>query len=520
MTLAYRHRIALFAPAALLVALAACDGGSEETTTQGTGGSAGDAGSGGTTASNTGGDGGLFETSSNTNMTTTTMTTVDPSAPCESSEATSPSTLWAKKAGAANVQATLGIAADGQGNVVVSGNFLGSIDFGTGALTSAGQNDAFVAKLDANGTAVWAKRYGDAQYHQYAQHLAVDGQGNILVTGHFRGTINFGGNALNDVYNFFEDVFIAKLDSGGNHVWSKRYGDINNEESQSIAVDAQGNVLAIGSFQKSINFGGGALIAEDDGYNVYIAKLNALGDQQWAKSLGDTANEQKGLGVAADKDGNVYIVGYHRGMIDFGPAGAFTAEANGQNAYVAKLSPAGTFLWARSWKASEAAAVDVAVDSSGSPFITGNFKGPVSFGGKEFDAGVANDVFLVKLDKDGGHVWSRAFGTKNAADEVTSVELSGDKPVLLGAFTNKIDFGGGGLTSAGGYDVFLAKLDKEGCQIHASVFGGPMLQRGETLAVDPTGNILFGGSFTDTVDFGLGALTATETDAYFAKAKP
>jgi hypothetical protein len=524
MTLAYRHPIPFLAPLTLLVVAVGACGGTPETTAAGGSGGASSSTTGGPTTGN-GGDGGLFETNVGGSTTSTGMTSSstsmqpDPSAPCQSPNPAATMATWSKKAGAAQVQAALGVAADPQGNVIVAGNYQGSIDWGTGALNSAGQNDAYVAKLDANGTAVWAKSFGDAQYHQYAQHLATDAQGNILVTGHFRGTINFGGGALADISNFFEDIFIAKLGPTGNHTWSKRYGDINNEEAQDIATDAQGNVIAVGAFQKTVNFGGGALVAEDDGFNGFVAKLNAAGDQQWAKTLGDTTSEQKTIGVATDGDGNVYIVGYHQGAIDLG-GGNVTAAANEQNAYVAKISSNGSFVWHKSWPCSAATAVDVDVDAAGNVYVLGNFKGKITVGGDEFDAGVANDVFLVKLNSAGDHVWSKAFGEPNAADEATSLALDGDKPIVFGAFTNKIDFGGGALTSGGGYDVFYAKLDNDGCEISAAVYGGAMLQRGETLAIDGSGNILIAGSFDGTMDFGVGALTADATDAYVVKLKP
>jgi hypothetical protein len=519
MTLAPRHGILFLLPAALLVSLGACDG-NPATSTLGGGGSTTES----TGAPGGGGEGGLFQTNvggstSSATTTTSSTTTKDPSDPCLSASPTSPSTTWAKKAGGAQVQSVLGVDADAQSNVVVVGNYRGTIDWGAGPLTSVGLNDAYVAKLDANGTALWSKSYGDAGYHQYAQHVATDAQGNILVTGHFRGSINFGGGALNDISNFFEDLFIAKLGPTGAHVWSKRYGDINNEESQAIAIDALDNVLVVGAFQKTIDFGGGAIIAEDGGFNGFVAKLGSAGNQLWAKSLGDTASEQKTIGVTTDGAGNVYIVGYHQGSIDLG-AGSMAAAAGEQNAYVAKLSSGGAFTWAKSWPSVGATAVDVAVDAAGNVYVLGNFKGKASFGGAEFDAGVANDVFLVKLDSAGNHVWSKAFGDPTGADEATSIALDGDAIVLFGAFMTKIDFGGGALTSSGGFDAFYAKLDKDGCEIQAAAFGDSVLQRGETLAIDPAGNTLFGGSFDGTVDFGAGALSAEDTDAYVVKLKP
>lgn len=527
MNLARRSDIPFFVLGLLsasIAPLAACGDGANSSSTAGTGGST-TGGTGGVTVEGGGGSGGnLFggtgggTTSSTTSGSTSSTTTSDPGAPCQSGSPTTATTLWSRKAGADDVQSALGVATDAQSNVLVVGAFLGSIDFGLGALTSAGGNDAYVAKLNPNGTALWAKRYGDGG-NQYAQHVATDPNGNVLVTGHFRQTLNFGGNNLSDVSNFFEDLFIAKLDGNGNHVWSKRYGDINNEESQSIATDPQGNVLFVGAFQKTIDFGGGAIVAEDGGFNAFVTKLSANGDQQWAKSLGDAANEQKALGVAADKDSNVYVVGYFKGTIDLG-GGALTADADKQSAFVVKYSPTGSHVWSKAFTAQEAAAVDVAVDAAGDVFVVGDFKGATSFGGADYDAGVANDVFVVKLDKNGNHLWSHAFGEKNKAEDVTSLALDGDKPVLLGTFTGTIDFGGGALTSQGGFDAFLAKLDATGCQVHANAYGGPMLQRAESLTLDSAANIVFAGSFDGTVDFGTGALTATSTDAYVVKTKP
>lgn len=523
MKLVRRLDLALFSSLAVLGALAACGDGAGSSSTS-NGGSSSTNGGGGATAQGAGGSGGdLFPTggmggATSTTTTTTTTTTSDPGGPCESASPTTATTLLAKKAGADDVQSALGVSTDAQGNIVVAGAFLGQIDFGAGALNSAGGNDAYVAKLNGTGSALWSKRFGDGG-NQYAQHVATDAQGNVLVTGHFRGSVDFGGGPLTDTSVFFEDLFVAKLDGNGGHVWSKRYGDINNEESQAIATDPQGNVLFAGAFQKTINFGGGAIVAEDGGFNAFVAKLSALGDQQWAKSLGDMATEQKALGVTADKDGNVYAVGYFKGSIDLG-GGVQTADVDKQSAFVVKYSPAGAFVWAKTWAAQEASGADVAVDAAGDVFVLGNFKGKSNFGGLDFDAGVANDVFLVKLDKDGNHVWSHRFGEKNKAEEATSLALDGDKPVLLGGFTGNLDFGGGALASAGGFDVFLAKLDSAGCQIHANSYGAAMLESGEDVSIDPSGNIVFAGSFTGTVDFGTGAITSASTDAVVVKTKP
>jgi hypothetical protein len=529
MKLGSRPLIFVFLPAALVYG--ACGGGSNTSTSAGTGAATAMGGNGGAAGQGGAGEGGLFPSGSggipnggaggsggggSGGATTTSMT----GGPCQSPNPSTATTLFAKKAGGDDVQTALGVATDAQGNVFLAGGFAGALDFGAGQLSAGAKTQAFVAKLDKNGVAAWSKGYGDASYNHYAQHVATDAQGDVIVTGHFRGSIDFGGGALNDVYNFFEDLFVAKLSPAGAHVWSHRYGDTNSEESQGIATDAQGNVIVVGAFQKGIDFGGGKLVAEESGFNAFVAKLSAAGDQQWAKSLGDATAEQKALGVAADKDGNVYVSGYFQGSIDLGD-GAKTADMGTQSAWVAKYNAAGSLVWGKTWASSNAvSAVAIAADSAGDVYVLGNLKGKASFGGDSFDAGVADDVFVVKLDKSGNHVWSRTFGTPNSAEEATALALDGDSPVVTGIFTSKINFGGGDLVSGGGFDIFLAKLDKDGCQIHANAYGGPMLQRAESVAVDPTSNIFLAGGFDGSTDFGTGMLTASATDVFVMKTKP
>src|SRR5690606_18993841 len=123
-----------------------------------------------------------------------------------------------KSAGSASEQRLYDVAFDANGNVFVSGWFGGSIDFGGGAHMSAGQADAFIAKLDGNGGHVWSKRYGDAA-SQFIRGLEVDAAGNVVVAGYTDGSIDFGGGALTSSDGY--DVFVARLDPAGNHLDSK-----------------------------------------------------------------------------------------------------------------------------------------------------------------------------------------------------------------------------------------------------------------------------------------------------------
>ena len=109
---------------------------------------------------------------------------------------------------------------DGSGNVFVTGIFSGTVDFGGGNLVSAGSVDIFVAKYNANGVHQWSKRLGGTG-GEIGQAVAVDGSGNVVVTGDFSGTVDFGGGNL--VSAGSSDVFLAKYNASGVHQWSKRF---------------------------------------------------------------------------------------------------------------------------------------------------------------------------------------------------------------------------------------------------------------------------------------------------------
>ena len=116
--------------------------------------------------------------------------------------------LWSKCFGDGSDQYAIAVAVDASRNLIVAGYFEGTLDFGGGVLTSAGANDIFVAKFGSDGAHLWSKRFGDGS-DQAASAVAVDASGNVIVTGVFRGTVDFGGGGLTSAG--VEDIFVAKF---------------------------------------------------------------------------------------------------------------------------------------------------------------------------------------------------------------------------------------------------------------------------------------------------------------------
>ncbi len=235
--------------------------------------------------------------------------------------------------------------------------------------------------------------------------------------------------------------------------------------------------------------------------------------------------------IAVDSIGNVYTTGRFIGTADFDPGpGVFnlTTSAGSQDFFVSKLDSAGNFVWARRIGGPGFdQSFDVAVDGSGNVYTTGEFVGSVDFNP---GAGVFNllspgdwDIFVSKLDSAGNFVWAREMG--GPGDEVgLAVAVDGSGNVYttgyINSFTNFDPVAGPfNLTSAGGRDIFVSKLDSSGNFVWARQMGGTGDDRGLDVAVDSSGNVYTTGSFDETVDFdpGPGVFNLTGSGGFVSK---
>ncbi|MBN4066110.1 SBBP repeat-containing protein, partial [Candidatus Amoebophilus asiaticus] len=166
----------------------------------------------------------------------------------------------------------------------------------------------------------WAKGMGDT-LSDYGNSIAVDGSGNIYITGNFQGTTDFdpGTGTANLTSAGLWDIFFAKYDSGGNYVWAKGIGGLGWDNGLGLALDDTGNVYITGYFQDTADFDPGAgtvYLTSAGGEDIILAKYDTDGNYVWAKGIGST-NDDFGYGIALDVSGNVYITGYFQDTTDF-----------------------------------------------------------------------------------------------------------------------------------------------------------------------------------------------------------
>jgi hypothetical protein len=296
--------------------------------------------------------------------------------------------------------------------VYVTGYFEGTADFdpgpGVDSHTSNGWEDAFLSKFDSSGSFQWAKTWGGSD-DDNGLDVAVDGSGNVYVTGSFEGTADFDPDpgVDNHTSNGEYDVFLAKFDSSGSFQWAKTWGGTGEDDGYAVAVDGSGNVYVTSYFEDTVDFdpGPGVDFHTSNGYyDVFLSKFDSSGSFQWAITWGGSSGWDYGYGVAVDGSGDVYVTGYFYGTVDFDPGpGVDEHWSNGYaDVFLSKFDSSGSFEWARTWGGTDSnGGCAVAVYGSGNVYVIGYFYGKVDFdpgpGVDEHWSNGLDDVFLSKF---------------------------------------------------------------------------------------------------------------------------
>lgn len=385
--------------------------------------------------------------------------------------------VWARSIGGGLADAPYAIATDQSANVYITGSYNGTVDFDPGAgvsnlISVAATYDAFVLKLDVSGNFVWARSVGGND-SDHGFGLSVDASSNVFVTGYFNLTGDFdpGPGISNLTSAGTDDVFILKLNGSGSFQWARAVGGTNVDTGYSITTDAFGNVIVTGSFNQTTDFDPGIPVfnlVSAGGNDVFVLKLNSSGNFVWAKSFGGTS-EDEGRSVCVDPSGNVITCGFFEVSVDFDPGpGTYSLTSNGVlDAFISKLDPSGTLIWANNTGAGgNDAAYGVTTDASGNIYSTGYFSNTV-----DFDPGISSytitsagqyDVFIDRFDASGNFIWAKCLG--GTGDEVAyGIALGGTTTVhTCGNFQNTCDFdpnaGILNLISNGTEDLFVHKM--------------------------------------------------------------
>jgi gliding motility-associated-like protein len=453
---------------------------------------------------------------------------------------------WVKQIGGQGSQGSDAIARDGNGNLFVAGNFNNTItDFDPGAgvetLPYVGGTDMYVVKFDPNGDFLWARAIA-GNNNETPISLKIDASGNLYLYFEFRGTLDADPGASTvplqstGVSPFpNQDVGIVKLDNDGLFQWARQIGSAVNEYGGRLELDASGNPYLIGVFQADITVSttsGPALLDNQGGTDVFITRMNPIGDFIWAKSFGGTVTG--GLNSIQDQGNDIAISSTHvfatgnvhtstPASIDFDPgAGTASRPIFDDTAYILKLTTDGDFadvyLFDGGALENSSNGLQVETDASGNIYAAGNFNGTVDFdpSGGVFEgthiSSFAAGVYLTKLAANGSFLWAKFWNPSSQGFTFADMKLStsGDIYSLVNV-GGIVDADPGPLVyqvspnSLSILSVSVLKLSNDGDFNWITQAFRPLNITSGTLSgglfIEASGDVYVAGQFSGTVDF-------------------
>jgi hypothetical protein len=363
---------------------------------------------------------------------------------------------WVKSFGSMSPEYGTGITADAQGNVYVTGVFDTDTDFdpgtGTHILSSNGQQDIFLVKLDAAGNFSWAGNVGGGAYDE-STSVGVDGAGNIYLSGYFNDTADFnpGPGTFEMTAAGMNDNFVAKFSASGELIWAKQYGSAEFEAALAMQVTAAGDQYITGFYNGTADFDPGAgvfeMTASASSNTGFLLKLNNAGDFQLARSFAGTENVIS-YDIDLDASGNIYLAGNFAGTIDLDPgAGSTTFTSVQYNGFVVKLNTAADFVWGKTIASAESVIpYTVDVNTFGYVMTSGFIETNTDFDPDPVDvfelalsSGNAMGAFISILDGNGDFVNALEFGGCNFADYHGAYTDADNNIYVAGAFETTVD---------------------------------------------------------------------------------
>jgi Glucodextranase, domain B/Beta-propeller repeat len=376
---------------------------------------------------------------------------------------------------------------------------------------------------------LWAKRAGGTGSGDAATGIAVDGLGNVFVTGIIQGSATFGLGEVNETTLTSaggDDIFVALYGSNGSLQWAKRAGGTGLDRGVGIAVDGSGNSYVTGVFNGSATFGLGEVnettLTSAGGDDIFVAQYDSSGTLQWAKRAGGSGTD-RGVSIAVDGSGYASVTGWFNGSATFGQGQASQATltaAGSDEIFIAQYDSSGMLQWARRAGGSGLdQGAGIAVDSAGNVYVTGFFNGSATFAPGQANQTTLTtagdrDMFVAKYDFIGTLVWARRSGG-TGADRGFSIAVDGSgNSYVTGLFNGTATFGPGQpnqttLTSAGSDDIFVAQYDSNGALQWVKRAGGTGSDGGLGIAVDGSGNSYVTGFFSVSATFAPGQANQT-----------
>jgi hypothetical protein len=398
--------------------------------------------------------------------------------------------------------------------------------------------DAYLMKLDDRHRIAWVRTWGGTHY-DYATDVAVDVDGNVLVSGYFfsdSASVTFDPAAAGfeargaSWVESATKAYVLKYDSQGTFQWARAWGTDSRTIDPGVVgattlafgvtSDAEGNVYVAGDYDGADDFDGteGTDLRNTGDGAIYLASYGSSGAYRWIRTFGKGRAEA----LSFDETGGVVMTGYALDAADWDPSAvvALHGRPGDQDAFTARFTTGGELTWCRFVEGTGEAHVgrSVVADPSGNVDVAGAFTGVAIFDGPNGtdvrratgfadDAGAATrttDAFLIQYASDGSYVRGFAFG---GADDDIGIALSLDtdgRIALTGIFEGDVDFDPGptvAVRSAKPGSFFVARFGPDGALDGLTTAGPSVGGGGFGIAFDRDARSYVAGAFWGTADF-------------------
>lgn len=369
------------------------------------------------------------------------------------------------------------------------------------------------------GEAIWSTTLTDDAPNLATQNVTAIASDDdaVVVTGIFRRALRIGAYLIPG--DTTDDGYVAKLGLNGNVNWLVQLAGATEQQPVGIALDTSGNVYVVGSFHTELTVVttmGDTSVSNLMGWDAFILKLDPSGHVAWLRHYGGDG-DVRGYAIAVGADDVIAIAGEMSGAVDFGPT-VITGGAT-SDAFVLALDKGGQPLWAASEPTTANSAHKAVAISPSAIVVGGSFDGELTLAGMQVPSAGGPDGLLLAYDVVSGDVVGARHLNGQGTEVVASVALLDDDVIAAGEFVGTLDLGDGTEHNATATNIFVARYGSNLSSIvWGRAFGGAGATDLGDIAIDTTGEIALAGSFDDTVDWGAEVVsTSGGRDVFVAK---
>ena len=363
--------------------------------------------------------------------------------------------IWAERAGGTLGDLPYDVVSDNDGNCYITGYFRDVSSFGdTSIIAQNSINAMFLAKYDSTGIFQWVESAGISSNGAQGLDIQIDNNGNCYITGIINGISDFGSTTITSNGN--NDGFVAKYNTDGDLLWVQGIGGSGDEIIYSINIDDNEYIYFTGVFTNNTNIGGYSL-TNNGSKDIFIGKLNSLGNILWVSSAGGTSVDY-GRDIVSDFSGNCFVVGYFGNAAYFG--NQTIVSQDGFDIFLASYNSNGQLNWVSSIGGEGLDyAYGLSYSAMGALYLTGRFDDTLSFSTQSLISNGGSDIFFSKYDLLGNFLWAESFGSIGY-DAAINIDVSETGTIALtGYFQNTMTIDTITVSSNGGKDIFVASFE-------------------------------------------------------------